>query len=210
MNQQIRSLRESDIHGVAEAHCRIFPTSRSTLLGEGYVRKMFQWFLEKQPDLSFVCEYNGEIVGYVVGAIGGYGRKLFRYAFMDVVLGLLLHPKLWFKRDTYNLWSSYLKGLSPSTLIAERNVDAERTMGSRANRAALAGIGIVPSMRGRGISKLLVQAFEQAARVQGVSSLGLSVEIDNVPARRLYETCGWRMDSMQAELNSAHYSKELS
>jgi ribosomal protein S18 acetylase RimI-like enzyme len=209
-NQQLRLLQKSDISRVADIHCLIFPTSRSTRLGKLYVRKMFYWFLEKQPALSFVFESNGEIVGYLIGAIGGYGRKLFRYALFEIVLGLMTHPGLWLRRDTFMLWHSYLQSLNPAVWMAERRQnERQHAIPLPVKRAALAGIGIIPEMRGRGISKLMVQAFEQAAISQGASLLGLSVEIDNLPARHLYEKCGWKLDASQTELKSMHYSKEL-
>ena len=194
-----------DINAVARLHRRAFPDTRSTKLGKPYIRKMFRWFLAFQPDLSLVARKDGEIVGYVVGAVGGYGRKLFRYAFFEVLWGLLIHPKLWFQSQTFLLWRSYLKGLFPAD-----NVKSDREENQpEVVKAALAGIGVDPDQRGQGIGTILVNAFESAAKSQGVGLLTLSVHADNISARRLYDGCGWTMDSENKAANTVHYMKVI-
>jgi ribosomal protein S18 acetylase RimI-like enzyme len=210
MTLTIRPLTEKDIPAVADVHSSVFIDSRSTHLGIRYVRKMFHWFSENHPSLCFVADEDGEIMGYVIGAIGGYGRKIFRYALIEIAIGLLAHPGLWLKRDTFTLWYSYLQAFNPALLLVEKG---NRTRaGSDINlptRGALAGIGVLPSARGKGTGKLLVHAFEQAAKDKGAKLLGLSVEIDNQAARQLYENNGWQLDSLQIDLKSAHYSKVI-
>jgi ribosomal protein S18 acetylase RimI-like enzyme len=50
---------------------------------------------------------------------------------------------------------------------------------------------IVATFRGRGLSKLALQAVEEQARADGVQQLHLMVRPANVPARRLYEGAGF-------------------
>jgi ribosomal protein S18 acetylase RimI-like enzyme len=52
-------------------------------------------------------------------------------------------------------------------------------------------IAVVPSRRGRGLGKQLLQALMERARQEGFKSLSLSVESDN-PAIHLYESFGFR------------------
>jgi len=198
-------MRLPDIKAAARLHCQAFPHSRSTKLGRPYVRKMFRWFITHQPGLSLIARRDGVIVGYVMGAVGGYGRKLFRYAFFEVLLGLLIHPNLWFQSETFLLWRSYLKGLFPQK--ASNPAQAAET--PILVRAALAGIGVDPEQQGGGIGSSLVAAFEDAARELGVGKLTLSVETDNVNARRLYDRHGWRVDSENKEANTVHYMKVI-
>jgi len=166
---------------------------------------MFRWFVKHQPDLSLVARKDGEIFGYVVGAVGGYGRKLFRYAFFEVLLGLAIHPGLWFQSETFLLWRSYLKGLFPQ----KTSSPAQLEDGPVVVRAALAGIGVDPEQQGQGVGSLLINGFENAAKDLGVRKLTLSVDKDNRSARRLYDRHGWRVDNENKEANTVHYMKVI-
>ncbi len=207
MTLQIQPLERKDIAELAQIHCQAFPQSRSTQLGILYVRKMFKWFIKYQPSLGYVAKQDHRIVGYVVGAIGGYGRKLFRYALVEIAIGLITHPRLWAKESTFSLWKSYLRGLRPN----HRNTKT----GNGGNQgqpisAALAGIGVHPEKRGLGVGKALVQEFEIAAKNGGAETLTLSVSTNNLEARRLYEHCGWVQDNEDPATRSVHYTKRIS
>ena len=205
VNHHVERMQLPDINAAARLHCQAFPGSRSTKLGWPYVRKMFRWFVTHQPGLSLVARKDGEIVGYVVGAVDGYGRKLFRYAFFEVLLGLVIHPGLWFQRETFLLWRSYLKGLFPQKASNPTQLED----GPVVVRAALAGIGVDPEQQGGGIGSALVVAFEDAARELGVGKLTLSVDKDNRSARRLYDRHGWHVDSENKEATAVLYMKVI-
>jgi len=203
----IEPLRIEDVKEVAAIHSQAFPDSRSTQFGKLYVWKMFRWFLTYQPNLSFVAKQDGTIVGYVIGAIGGYGRKLFRHALLEIIVGLLTHPRLWFKRSTFSLWYSYTQGLLPrwvrKKVVAPGNANIPIS-------AALAGIGVAPDNQGSGIGRALMNKFEQAAVQLGAQFLTLSVFANNQPARNLYEKSGWVLDNEDLATGSVHYSKNIS
>jgi ribosomal protein S18 acetylase RimI-like enzyme len=200
MRLQVSLIQENDLPELVMLHCRAFPCSRSTQLGKMYVRKMFEWFLYYQPKLSLKIKENEEIVGYVIGAVGGYGRKLFRFALLEILIGLLIHPRLWGKPETFTLWQSYIKGLVPKKRTSENKPDHELS-------AALAGIGVDPEKQGMGIGKTLIVGFENAAKGMNIYNLTLSVYMDNSKARNLYENYGWYMDNEDKSTNSAHYTK---
>ena len=50
---------------------------------------------------------------------------------------------------------------------------------------------VVPALRGRGVAGALMAAVERKARETGCCKLTLEVLENNVPARRLYERCGF-------------------
>ena len=200
-------MQESHVMGVSHLHCSIFPESRSTKFGKLYVRKMFRWFLEFQPDLSLIAIQNQRIIGYAIGAVGGYGRKLFRFALLEIIMGLIFHPRLWFQKGTFLLWRSYLKGLYPKR--EKKDHKNQITKQPITMSAALAGIGVDNDQQGQGVGKALLSAFEGAARKSGVKILTLSVHNDNLAARRLYDRSGWVIDSENQAANSVHYVKIL-
>lgn len=206
---QITHPTKNNIPQLAELHCTLFPTSRSTQFGRLYVKKMFRWFLENYPELSFFAVDGSQVIGYVVGAIGGYGRRVFRYAIFELIIGFLIHPNLWVKKSTFLLWRSYLQGILP----ARKN--QQPVMGPSTHRPAqfsisLADIGVAVTHQGRGIGKELTSTFEKAARELGAGYLSLSVMEDNLSARKVYEACGWVMDGEFKESRSVHYEKKLS
>lgn len=209
MDLMIRPLHVEDIEKVVLVHIHAFPHSRSTRFGKPYLRKMISWFLTFQSGLCYAAVKDGVLVGYVIGSIGGYGRYLFRYALAEIILGFITHPNLWFSAKTFSLWHSYLQALNPLTILWRKKLSSQSDSFPQPVRAALAGIAVLPSARGLGTAKKLVQAFEQAAGNGGAQLLGLSVEMDNDAARRLYESCGWFVDSEDIQTNSVHYSKKF-
>jgi GNAT superfamily N-acetyltransferase len=62
----------------------------------------------------------------------------------------------------------------------------------RAERAWVAGLGLVPRQRGRGRGRELMAALVERARGCGVRRLSLEVLAGNTAARRLYESAGMK------------------
>ncbi len=56
----------------------------------------------------------------------------------------------------------------------------------------IGGVGVVPSLRGRGVGKKLMAAAEDLCRDKGVSEISLEVIDGNVRAQSLYEKLGYR------------------
>lgn len=63
----------------------------------------------------------------------------------------------------------------------------------RKNRFAWLGIALVQNARGNGLGKHALGIAEKIARTElGLRKLLLHVRADNVPARKLYDSAGWR------------------
>jgi len=195
----------ADIDKVAAIHRESFPNSRSTQLGSPFLRKMYRWCVDKQPELAFVAVADGQPVGFVTGAIGGYSRRVFRYAFLEILWGFIRRPRLFLRREMFELWHSYIKGLLPG--YGSTPQSGSTNIGHV--KASLASIAVSNEVRGKSVGKSLMSAFEIAAQQQGAALLGLSVERDNVAARRLYESCGWGLTREDDAHNSAYYIKEI-
>jgi ribosomal protein S18 acetylase RimI-like enzyme len=58
-------------------------------------------------------------------------------------------------------------------------------------------IEVVPAQRGRGYGRALLEAAEREVQRRGGDSMGLNVFGGNDAARRLYETSGYEVASMQ-------------
>lgn len=203
----IRKMTQADLKAVVDIHIEQFPGSRSTSLGRPYLRKMYRWFLEKQTMLCFVALNNDQVVGFTVGAIGGYGRKIFRYALPEIALGLVMHPALLLRRQTFLLWRSYLQGILPTRPV--QNPMPVNPVQPIVLRASLSSIAVARAAQGRGVGKALMAALEESARHLGAGLLTLSVRSDNLAARRLYESCQWNVADATQDQDSVIYLKRL-
>ena len=101
----VRPLRRSDLNVIVELHRSLFPRSRSTSFGPLYLKKMYRWFLEFQPDLCIGIDFEDQLIGFIVGTIGGYGTKVLRFAIGEIIISLLIHPHLILNKNTYSLWN---------------------------------------------------------------------------------------------------------
>lgn len=61
------------------------------------------------------------------------------------------------------------------------------------------GLAVDPAVRGRGIAQALVEAACAAARDGGARRMTLRVLGHNLPARRLYERCGFTVEGVLPE-----------
>jgi ribosomal protein S18 acetylase RimI-like enzyme len=201
----VRGMTARDVKKVTSIHLEQFPSSRSTLLGSPFVQKMYRWFIAHQPDLSVVAVVDGQVAGFACGAIGGYGRRVFRYALPEVVWGLACHPQLLLKKETFGAWTSYAQAFIP-----HRKPAATAAAGSEIRRkASLASIAVSGMAQGKGVGKALMFGFEESAKHVGVKLLGLSVESNNLGARKLYESCGWVVLRENIQVGTTYYIKHI-
>lgn len=89
----------------------------------------------------------------------------------------------------------FLSVPSARVLIAElgRNVVGNLIWLSRRNSriARIYSLVVAPQARGRQLAQRLLQAMEREARAAGCGSAVLEVQVDNGPARALYDKCGY-------------------
>lgn len=93
-------------------------------------------------------------------------------------------------------WRRHLASPSAQVLVAVR---AGRVLGAAlvlhrrgSTVSRLYSIAVAPAERGQRIGDRLLAAAERAARRRGSTAVRLEVRIENLPAQRLYERCGWR------------------
>lgn len=201
----IRLMQSSDLDEVIRIHISQFSGSRSTHLGKPFLRRMYSWFINHHPKLALVADYRNSVIGFVVGSIGGYGRNIFRYALPQIIFGILTHPSMILRKETFALWHSFVKGLLPrQSEPSKLSQPDQRPMQSN---AALSSIAIDSHYQGKGFGKALMQLFELNARQLGAQTTSLTVEKDNQAAINLYISCGWKIDKKNQQ--SVHFVKSL-
>jgi len=205
----VRLMAIADLTAVVSIHMSSFPTSRSTKLGGAFLRKMYEWYVLKQPDLSFVALLDGEIIGFVTGSLGGMtANRRFQYAFWQIVWGFLCHPSLLLQPAMYEAWHVHLR-MVLKRLRRSRSPQYEQPAQNGPIKVSLDSLAVSPAARGQAIGRQLVHVFEGAAQKQGVNYMALGVESDNLAARRLYENCGWQLVAGSEERNAVNYTKHF-
>jgi len=193
----IRLLQSDDIGRLVEIHCERFPGYRTTDLGERFLRRMYTWFLVYMPDLALVAEVDGRVEGFILGSWGGYGRRIFRYTFSEIMWALVRKPALLCRRRTYAMWRSYLRGLVPSWAAgAPKNSPCHAEDGhgqskTKMRTVSFASIAVAPNHTGIGM--YLINALQKAALSGGADHLSTSVLTSNTELIRIFDRLGWRI-----------------
>jgi ribosomal protein S18 acetylase RimI-like enzyme len=81
----------------------------------------------------------------------------------------------------------YIRQVPPTPLASNQHV------------RQIQGLQVSPDARGRGVGQALVEAACAVARAQGARRMSLRVLGHNIPARRLYERCGFRVEGVLPE-----------
>ena len=70
------------------------------------------------------------------------------------------------------------------------------------DEAHIVSLGLAPEWRGKGGGRFLLRDFLRCSRLEGINSITLEVRVSNIPARVLYERCGF----LAAGLRRNYYS----
>jgi RimJ/RimL family protein N-acetyltransferase len=81
----------------------------------------------------------------------------------------------------------YIRQVPPTPLASNQHV------------RQIQGLQVSTDVRGRGVGQALVKAACVAARTQGARRISLRVLGHNIPARRLYERCGFQVEGVLPE-----------
>jgi len=169
-----------DVREVVGIHLRCFPGFFLSVLGERFLRVLYEEIVADRTGISFVCLAEGSVVGFVAGTdspVGFYGKLLNRRwwrfvvaAFPRVVLRPLLVSRL-------------LNGL-------RRPGQAARI----AHECELMSLGVDPARQGEHLGTALVTRFLWEARARGRHSVGLTTDqLDNDRTNRFYSSQGFRV-----------------
>ena len=66
-------------------------------------------------------------------------------------------------------------------------------------QADIVAIGTERANQGRGFGKTILQHFLVVTEQQNVAKIELEVAVDNIPARRLYESCGFHVSGIRKD-----------
>ena len=190
--------KSKDLINIVKCHKSAFPNALSSKMGNTFVLKMMQWYIESDRGVLFHIEnQNKEIIGYCGGIItkreGLHGAitSISQYAFKTFLKSYLFKPWLLFhsenlKKIPYIKKNILLKmGLYKSDEI--KNEKFIPFMG-------LVVIGLKKNEQGRGNGSILLCEFEKRAKkITNIQKISLSVKSDNFNAIKSYSKNGWKI-----------------
>lgn len=160
------------VAAVVEVHQQSFPSFFLTFLGPRFLRLLYTSIVESPQGVGFVYAEGGQVLGFVAGVANPSGfyssliRRRLPAFMMAACTAALRRPSIiarLFRALTYP--SQTPAGNSSATLMS---------------------IGTRPDCQGRGVGKLLVEAFLGEMRGRGVRSVNLTTDRDNNDAINLF------------------------
>jgi dTDP-4-amino-4,6-dideoxy-D-galactose acyltransferase len=103
--------------------------------------------------------------------------------------------------EMYALWmiNSLNRQIAKEVLVVSENNDLSGfvTLGEKNNRADIGIIAVDHISRGKGMGKTLMTSAEKWSSDLGYETIQVVTQGDNFPACRLYESCGYKVDSVE-------------
>ena len=192
----IRSAGPEDAPAMARCHAAAFPGEFLTLMGQGFLRAFYRFYIVRGGiALVAIDEAGGQVIGLVAGGEPSLRSRFTRRHVVRFVATLAV-KSLQHRRIRQRLGEHLRAALVPILrklhLTRPRAAsDPEPTdpLGTWSN---LLSVCTHPEFRGRGTGKALMEAFRIASANRGYRTMRLSVHNDNAAAMALYRSCGWR------------------
>lgn len=197
---RVVDMTEAMIPQVVEMHMRAFKGYMGERLGPIYIGALMRWFQNNQRAISLVAIGDADQpVGYTVGAVSDYAVAMNRELMSIAAWAMIRRPWLLLDR---RIVRTVFKRLQ---LLLRNREDEGEQLKLPEPTMALVGIGVSPSAHGRGIGRLLMEAFESRSRNLSARAMLLSVYPNNATARKLYSSCGWEPREEPPSLDTTMY-----
>jgi ribosomal protein S18 acetylase RimI-like enzyme len=182
-----------DIPHVTRVHQAAFPDSTLTVLGEGTLRRYYQWHMQERYAIVFLGAHHAEegLLGFCLAGV-----------FRGTMAGFLSRHRLYLAwRVTTRPWAMTRRQVRHRIaygvkvfLRSRRERSPTRAPGAarpKVRSLNLLAIAVNPRWQRRGVGVLLMAELERIARDQSFDQMTLGVNSDNFEAIRFYERLGW-------------------
>jgi GNAT superfamily N-acetyltransferase len=192
---EFAELTETDLKRLAVLHRSVMHTLLSDL-GLPVVLRYYQ-LAHAYPEVIGRCARtaSGDILGWAMGS-----------PHPDRIHAQLRSPLTWFVPQMLRVIVT--RPLVSWQLLSSL-LSASSEAGLKPGAVELTYIGVSPEQRGKGLGKQLLDSFIEAGRLNGYTSVVLSVEKQNVPAVSLYENAGFRVTKTFTEGRYDRHRMEL-
>jgi ribosomal protein S18 acetylase RimI-like enzyme len=182
---------------MVQVHMASFPGEFLTLLGPGFLRIFYRYFIGHPKGISLVAVKQGD--GCVIGLVTGGAPELrsnflrkhilrfFSTSLSKSFTNYRVRERLCEHIiDTLRVVSSKLRLVSPKNSLVEPVVGAPGTWSN------LLSVCVHPDYVGCGIGRKLMEGFRISSAQKGYLIMRLSVHNDNEAAIALYKKSGWQ------------------
>jgi ribosomal protein S18 acetylase RimI-like enzyme len=216
----IREMTKDDIPKVAQIHKIVFPSFFTTNLGEIFLIKYYESFLDANHSISLVAEKGRKVVGFIVGTYRSPEHRIHLYRTIIPLISTIVFDHLIFSPEVILLILKYIKGglayflkryfifgiffwfgnlirIVPSYLSALTMPTTSPGV-SVDNVASLTSIAV--SSEGQlGLGLMLINEFVDRACKSGVKAILSSTDGWNRSARRTFIRAGFTFLERQRE-----------
>lgn len=189
-----------DIPLIVETYKDTFSKSLPVALGDRYLNKMFNWYLDNNERFLFLIKKDERCIGYCGGylqnnrgegpVIGSLNEGVL--FLLRIILSrpwVLFHPQI---IRNYNVVLKLLgKLLTGKRKKSIQKESLKTNSSSQVKRVGLVVIGVAPNYRGQGYAKKLLRKFDHKAHEIGGNLGRLSVKESNNAAIELYKLMDW-------------------
>lgn len=129
------------------------------------IHETISYYLEKEPESCLVAEYNGKVVGYLLGCIDDRNNP--ESILIFILEALARYPKMLFmdKKDR-RFW----KGQNNVMWNAAFGKSEEARLKHLSNAGHI-HINLLPKARGKGVGTRLLKAFFKYAKSKGIKTI---------------------------------------
>jgi ribosomal protein S18 acetylase RimI-like enzyme len=176
----IRQMQRADVAAVTRTHVAAFPNFFLTFLGAPFLRQLYRGIVDDGSGISYVAELDGKIIGFVAGTdtpARFYSRLLEKR---------LIHFAL------ASIWPILRRPTILGRLLRAFTKGKEAPAAATA-RSELMSLAVLPTVRGGGAGRQLVEAFMVEAKRRGAALVFLTTDArDNDSVNRFYENLRFR------------------
>jgi GNAT superfamily N-acetyltransferase len=175
----VRKLERSDIEVIAKIHLEAFQGFFLSILGSRFLKELYAAILEDRSGIAFVYEEKETILGFVAGTAepAGFYRRLIE--------------RRWWRFGLASIGPVLSRPMIVPRLLRAFNKPDEVTCLDRSGM--LMSIAVHPSSQGKGIGRILIDAFLQEALERDLQFVNLTTDkVDNRRTNDFYNQMGFQ------------------
>jgi len=198
----IRKATLDDLHAITTVHRICFPRSFSsqlskyqTIIGGGnLLASFYEEYLDDVPELFHVaCDEDGRIVGFCMGYYMDNDAQMQRFLHKNRLL-IIWKTILLLISANRQAWHKVLSQIKHKPNISDWKIINTKYEHIKNNkRGDLLSVCVLPEYRGKCYAQQLMESFLAAMANSGKEICLLSVDTNNLPARKYYERNGFEV-----------------
>ena len=177
-DRSIRTMQLTDVDAIVAVHLGAFQSFFLSFLGPAFLRELYAAIVRDPSGISYVCEQDGQIRGFVAGTTqpSGLYRRLLR--------------QRWWRFGLASVWPALKRPLIIPRLLRAFRMPRQSPSGT--GIGTLMSIAVSPPMQGSGIGKALLRTFLQEARRRGLKQVNLTTDrLGSDAVNRFYQQLGF-------------------